>query len=110
MSFPISPLVQTVEAPPIAEAMSWLEEKPGNRPLINLSQAVPSYPPAPALQGHLAERVRQPETSLYTDIAGLPELRRELADAMAREYGGHISVPDVLISTGCNQAFCLALL
>lgn len=110
MFFPISPLVQTVEAPPIAEAMSWVEEKPGNRPLINLSQAVPSYPPSSALQEHLVERVRHPETSLYTDIAGLPELRRELADAMARDYGGDTSFRDVMISSGCNQAFCLALL
>ena len=51
MVFPVSPLVSRVEAPPIAEAMSWVKtDALRNRALINMCQAVPSYPPAEALQ------------------------------------------------------------
>ena len=50
MGYPVSDLVGRVEAPPIAEAMSWVRQGPRNRELINLCQAVPSYPPAPELQ------------------------------------------------------------
>jgi aspartate/methionine/tyrosine aminotransferase len=50
-----------------------------------------------------------PETGLYTDIAGLPELRAELARRTAINYRGEIGPEDVLITAGCNQAFCLAI-
>jgi aspartate/methionine/tyrosine aminotransferase len=110
MAFAINPLLTAVEAPPISEAMSWIDCSAGNRPLINLCQAVPSYPPSPLLQDYLSSLVKHPETSLYTDIAGLPELRSELAASMSRDYLGDIGAADVLIATGCNQAYCLATL
>ena len=110
MSFPINPLLTAVEAPPISEAMSWIDPSASNRALINLCQAVPSYPPSPLLQEHLSSAVRQADTSLYTDIAGLPELRTELAATMSRDYLGDIGARDVLIAAGCNQAYCLATL
>jgi aspartate/methionine/tyrosine aminotransferase len=110
MSVPVNPLLLDVEAPPIAEAMRWIGKSPSNRDFINLSQAVPGYPPSPALQEHVASLAREPETSLYTEIAGLPELREELAIHMSAAYGGDIEPSDVLISAGCNQAFCLAVM
>ena len=110
MPLPVNPLLHAVEAPPIAEAMSWVDTRPGNRGLINLCQAVPSYPPSTSLQDHLAAAVTEPGTSLYTDIAGLPELRRELAVSMGKDYRGDIEPADVLIAAGCNQAYCLAML
>jgi aspartate/methionine/tyrosine aminotransferase len=102
--------LHAVEAPPISEAMSWINDRPGNREMINLCQAVPSYPPSPLLQDRLADAVKEPDTSLYTEIAGLPNLRRELAAGMAKDYCGIIEPADVLISAGCNQAYCLAML
>jgi aspartate/methionine/tyrosine aminotransferase len=110
MAFPINPFLSEVEAPPIAEAMSWVDSNRANRPLINLCQAVPSYPPSAALQDYLARAVKEPETSLYTDISGLPELRAELAAHMRQHYLGDIMPTDVLISAGCNQAYCLVML
>lgn len=110
MAFNINPLVSAVEAPPISEAMSWIDPSASNRALINLCQAVPSYPPSPLLQDYLASAVRQPDTSLYTDIAGLLELRVALAHSMSRDYQAEIETGDVLIAAGCNQAYCLATL
>ena len=110
MAFNINPLVSAVEAPPISEAMSWIDGSASNRALINLCQAVPSYPPSPLLQDYLASAVRQAETSLYTDIAGLLELRAALAHSMSRDYQAEIETADVLIAAGCNQAYCLATL
>ncbi|MDP4823118.1 MAG: aminotransferase, partial [Aestuariivirgaceae bacterium] len=93
-----------------AEAMSWIDSAaPRNRALINLCQAVPSYPPAESLQDELARRVRLPETSLYTDIAGIEPLREALARHMAHDYAGDVQAADTLITAGCNQAFCAAL-
>jgi aspartate/methionine/tyrosine aminotransferase len=110
MTLPVNPLLQDVEAPPISEAMTWAGRSEGNRSFINLSQAVPSYPPSPALQEHVARVARDAETSLYSDIAGLAELRKALAGHMSESHRGDIDARDVLISAGCNQAFCLALM
>lgn len=110
MNYQLNRAVSGVEAPPIAEAMSWINSSaPRNRALINLCQAVPSYPPAESLQDELARRIRLPETSLYTDIAGIPPLREALAQHMARDYVGHVDTVNTLITSGCNQAFCAAL-
>lgn len=110
MAFQVNTAISGVEAPPIAEAMTWLPQTPRNRELINLCQAVPSYAPAEALQDEIARLARIGETSLYTDILGIPELRSELARAMSKSYGGQIDWQNVAITAGCNQAFCLALM
>jgi aspartate/methionine/tyrosine aminotransferase len=104
-------LEQAVE-PPIAEAQSWVAGRSfaPDLPLLDLCQAVPSYPPAPALRAHLAAKAELFATAQYTAIRGLPHLRQALAAHMAGFYGGSISAEDVLISAGCNQAFCLAMM
>ncbi len=110
MQYAVNPAVSEVEAPPIAEAMGWVRPGPKNRGLINLCQAVPSYPPAAELQEEIARLAADPITSLYTDIAGLPALRAALAKHMVADYGGSIGAHEVAIPAGCNQAFCAAIM
>ena len=62
MAFEVSDLVARVEFPPIAEAMSWIKSENGNRELLNMCQAVPSYPPAEILQDETARLAHQPGT------------------------------------------------
>ena len=110
MLFRINSAVIGVEAPPIAEAMTWLSPAPRNRELINLCQAVPSYPPPEALQDEIARLARADDTSLYSDILGTPELRAALATHMSEDYRGSVKPEQVAITAGCNQAFCIALM
>ncbi|MDH3231035.1 MAG: aminotransferase [Alphaproteobacteria bacterium] len=111
MPIPLNPLVAAVAEPPIAEAHAWIAGRsfPADRPLLDLAQAVPSYPPAESLRDHLAEIVRRPETSLYTDILGLPALRAALAAHISEAYAADIAAAHVGITAGCNQAFCVAV-
>jgi aspartate/methionine/tyrosine aminotransferase len=110
MSMPVSSLISGVEFPPIAEAMSWIRQGPRNRELLNLCQAVPSYPPAPALQEEFARLVHTPGIGSYTDILGLDELRTAHARAMGSDYRANILPDQVAITTGCNQAFAVAVM
>lgn len=110
MTFPLSPAIQPVEAPPIAEAMSWLRPGARNRQLVNLCQAVPSYAPAEALQRAIGDFATQAETSLYTDIRGLTVLRDALARHMSADYRGQVEARHVAITAGCNQAFCATMM
>tara|TARA_X000000950_G_scaffold277077_1_gene365938 strand:- start:779 stop:1945 length:1167 start_codon:yes stop_codon:yes gene_type:complete len=108
----INPNVINAIEPPIAEAQSWISGRsfPEEKPLINLAQAVPSYPPAQSLQKHLATRTRLFQTAQYTEIAGIPELRSSLSTHMNKVYKGNTSLNNVLISSGCNQAYCLTIM
>ena len=112
MSLTVNPDVIRAIDPPIAEAQSWIAGRkfPADMPLLDLAQAVPSYPPADTLSAHLATRTPAPETARYTPIAGIPDLRSALATHMAASHGGSVDPKNVLISAGCNQAYCLAIL
>ncbi len=102
MNFAINPLLTGVGAPPIAEAVSWISGRtfPDEKPLVDLSQAAPGYPPAPALTDHLRDVVGSPQTSRYTDIEGIPALRAALAADINRRYGGETRAEQVLITAG----------
>jgi aspartate/methionine/tyrosine aminotransferase len=102
--------VQNTEFPPIAEAFSWVKESPRNRPLLNMCQAVPSYPPAEVLQQEIARLAREPGTGGYTDIFGIPALRETYAAHIASDYGAVVLPKQVAITTGCNQAYAAAVM
>ena len=112
MAYRVNPAVCAVSPPPIAEIAGLAAGRsfPPDKPLLDLAQAVPAYPPADALTEHLAEAVRRPETARYTAILGRNDLRSALAAALSEAYGGRVTHEQVAITAGCNQAFCLALM
>ncbi|HUE46668.1 MAG TPA: aminotransferase [Aestuariivirgaceae bacterium] len=109
MAYPINEAVAATMAPPISDAFSWIPSYSGKDSFINLSQAVPGYPPADAAVERIAELAHEPGRHLYTDILGLPALRASFASELKRDYGGDANVADVAITAGCNQAFCLVI-
>lgn len=111
MPLVLNPDVLDAIDPPIAEAHSWITGRtfPTEKPLLDLAQGVPSYPPAEGIRQHVAERAALFETAQYTAIMGIPELREALAAHVSERYGGHVSAENMLITAGCNQAFCLAI-
>ncbi len=111
MNFHVAQNVSAVEAPPIAEAMSWVKPNAqSNRPFLNLCQAVPSYPPAAELQAEFARLALTDGMGGYTNIYGIQALRDVHAESMARDYAGQITASQVAITTGCNQAFAAAVM
>lgn len=110
MNFNANKIIKGIEAPPIAEAMSWISSVPSNRPLINLCQAVPSYPPAESLTDEIGRLAKRPETSLYSDILGIAALRQELAQSLSADYQASIAAENIAITAGCNQAFATTMM
>jgi aspartate/methionine/tyrosine aminotransferase len=112
MSYRINPLFSAVAPPPIAEAWRWIEGRkfPADKPLIDLAQAEPNYPPPADLLAHLAQLILRPELSRYTDIRGTPELRAAFAGHLSQFYDADVAAAEVSITAGCNQAFCLVLM
>ena len=61
MLYATNPAWEAVAAPAIAETRAWIAGRrfPEDRPLIDVAQAVPGYPPPKALTEHLARLVLQ---------------------------------------------------
>ena len=111
-NYRVNALLAGVAEPAIAEAQGWIAGRtfPQDKPLIDVCQAVPGYPPPAALTDHLSRLVTEPTTSRYTDICGLPKLRESLAADINGFYGASVKPQQVMITAGCNQAFCLTMM
>jgi len=94
---------------PIGAHAHLLSQVPAGRPLLDLSQGAPGFPPAEVVQRRMAEVAMAPDGSRYGPIRGLPKLREALADDVCSQYGGDVSPNDVCITAGCNQAFAMVI-
>ncbi len=90
---------------PIAEAWSWVRD-PLSANLIDMCQAVPAHLPPQSLRDYLGDAIKDGQGATYTDISGIPPLREALAHNISERYQGSVSADDILITAGCNQAFC----
>jgi aspartate/methionine/tyrosine aminotransferase len=105
----LNPLLLATEAPPIPEAKAWAESYDGSSgPPIDLSQAVPGYPPHAELLARLGAAAAGPGAASYGPILGDAELRSAYAEHVSGLYGAAIAPAHVAITAGCNQAFLVA--
>ena len=100
-----NPNVLDCASAPIAEAWSWVSN-PDSKRLIDMCQAVPAHLPPQSLRDYLGDAIKSGEGATYTDIRGIPPLREALAANISERYQGSIDGEDILITAGCNQAFC----
>ncbi len=107
-----SPDIESVPFPPISAVKSWLADRTflPERPLVDLCQAIPDYPPAAELITHLRPLLDDPMTSRYSPDEGLPEVREAVAAWLTRRYGAGPAANEVCLTIGASQAFWLALL
>lgn len=111
MSPALNPLVTGIGSPPIPEAQGWLGRYTGRHgPPIDLSQAVPGYPPHPGMLERLAASAGSGEAARYGPITGDERLRQAYADHVSSGYGGRVDASEVAITAGCNLAFVVAMM
>ncbi|GAM07962.1 aspartate aminotransferase [Geobacter sp. OR-1] len=111
MSFRINPAVAAVHPPPITEVLGWLGgRKNSDLALIDLCQAVPSYPPAAAMTSHLKALLDDPLIARYTPDEGLAEVREAVCARYRRIYGAVINPGRIDLTVGASQAFWLAMI
>ena len=100
MNEKLNPLLTAIEDPPIDEVQQWIRGRafPEDKPLIDLSQALPSYPQAAELRNHMAELVVDPTMSGYTEIGGIPELKQAYANEVSQFYQTRVSSEEVFMT------------
>jgi aspartate/methionine/tyrosine aminotransferase len=104
-----NPLVETLAAPPIPSVFAWAAAYDDrNGPMIDLSQAVPGYPPHPEMLRLLGENAASRVYTGYGPIEGEENLRKAYAAHLAGTYGAPLAAGNVHVTSGCNQAFICA--
>ncbi|ROO84840.1 aspartate/methionine/tyrosine aminotransferase [Actinocorallia herbida] len=93
---------------PIAAVYAMADRLRGEGGLLDLAQAAPPYPAAPEVVAHIAEVARDPRGGAYTEVPGLGKLREAFAAELRGEHGGAVEARNVMVTAGCNQAFCVA--
>ncbi|HCL63461.1 MAG TPA: aminotransferase [Rhizobium sp.] len=102
-------LISRLSPPPVPSVFAWAKAYDGARgPLIDLSQAVPGYPPHPDLLTWLGEAAASVACAGYGPIEGEPDLRAAYAAEITEVYGAPVGAENIHITSGCNQAFMAA--
>jgi aspartate/methionine/tyrosine aminotransferase len=79
------------------------------RDIIGMGQAVPDFgPPASAIAA-VREAMDRRDTHVYSADAGLVTLRQALVERLTAASGTDVGVADVVVTSGGNQAFMLAV-
>ncbi len=105
-----SDTIVATDAPPIPAARSWAARYDGSAgPPIDLTQAVPGYPPHPRLLERLAAAAATREAAGYGAILGDAALREALASDIGSAYGAEIGADSIAITAGCNLAFAMTM-
>ena len=108
---PFNANVRDTGTPPIPEAQGWAKRYDGALgPMIDLSQAVPGYPPHADLLKHLSEAAGTQAAAKYGDIYGDEGLRNALSTEISTLYRGKVTADEIAITSGCNQAFVLVMM
>lgn len=102
----LNPVVEGVPAPPVPAVQAWRRDYGGaHGPLLDLSQAVPGYPPHADMLRWLGEAAADPGLAGYGPIEGERVLREAYAEHAASLYGASLAAENIHVTAGCNQAF-----
>ncbi len=107
----INPRVNEVQPPPITEVKSWIRGRsfPAEKPLVDLCQAVPGYPPPDELVEYLQQALQDPDIFKYSPDEGLAAVRQEVCAWYQRYYQATPEAGQICLTIGASQAFWLAL-
>ena len=107
---PISLALGRTADPPIPAARQWAAKYRGQAgPMIDLTQAVPGYPPHSTLLERMAHEAGQRANATYGFIDGEVALREAFAENLTQFYQSPLGAADVAITAGCNLAFAMAM-
>lgn len=95
---------------PILQLMEVAKQRAASgADVINLSGGEPDMPPPPVARACLAELAEAAGPARYAPVAGLPELRRALAER-CRSFGLPTNDDEILITNGAKHAISTALM
>jgi len=102
--------IMAIQTPPITEVKSWLAGRTftADKPLLDLCQAVPSYPPSADLVSYLKTALDDCDIFKYSPDEGLLTVQENVCSWYLRHYGGAPVPQQLCLTIGASQAFYLA--
>ncbi|OZV77383.1 aminotransferase [Micromonospora echinospora] len=94
---------------PIGAAYALADRRDPGLPLLDCAQAALQHPPASSVRDHVVAVAADAHGADYVELQGLPRLRTAFAKDLCGDYQGHVHHDQILVTAGCNQAFCLAI-
>lgn len=92
---------------PMGATYALLAGRSGQRDLLDLAQAAPSYPAALEVVEQVGKVAQEPNGAAYVPAPGLPRLREAFAADLSSAYRSPVGADQMVVTAGCNQAFCL---
>ncbi|HJP72956.1 MAG TPA: aminotransferase [Pseudonocardiaceae bacterium] len=92
---------------PMGATYALLAGRSGRRELLDLAQAAPSYPAALEVVEQVGKVAQEPNGAAYVPAPGLPRLREAFAADLSSAYRSPVGPDQMVVTAGCNQAFCL---
>ena len=106
-----NPAISKLTAPPVSVVQDWRASYDGRvGELIDMSQAVPGYDAHPEMTAALEKAAANPDSARYGRVEGDLELRDAYAAHLGAFYNASPVAEEILITSGCNQAFVAAVL
>jgi len=78
--------------------------KAAGRPVIGFGAGEPDFPTAPHIVEAAIEAAKDPKNHKYSPAAGLPELRKVIADKTLEDSGVQVDPANILVTNGGKQA------
>ena len=98
--------IMNIYDPPIvifkAEAEKRIDK---SKPVINLNQAVPSYPAPDEITEAVRMKIEKPSYSFYTKDEGTDLLRKRIAEEINSMYSVNTVMENFCVTSGANNAF-----
>ncbi|MBL7789364.1 MAG: aminotransferase class I/II-fold pyridoxal phosphate-dependent enzyme [Chitinophagales bacterium] len=95
---------------PIEELKKLKTKYHGSEPIMDLTEGMPNYFPDKTLIKYFVNEIEQKETALYSERGGFKELKTLLAFNYSKCYQARINKENILITSGCNNAFAILVL
>ena len=106
----IASTAAAVPVPPIPACRAWATRYAGEHGApLDLTQAVPGWPPHSDMLAALARAAGDPAAATYGLLEGETALREALAEDMRLLYGGDAGAEDLRVTAGANIGFNLAM-
>jgi aspartate/methionine/tyrosine aminotransferase len=98
--------VEGICDPPIVKFKAEAEKRIDySKPVINLNQAVPSYPAPDEITRAIKEELSKSSYSFYTKDEGTDVLRLRIAEELFSMYKVNVTMENVCVTSGANNAF-----
>ncbi len=92
--------------PPIVKFKAEAEKRINhNKAVINLNQAVPSYPAPEEINNAVRKELDNPSYSFYTKDEGTDVLRKRISEEINSMFSVHSAMKNICVTSGANNAF-----